>query len=193
METGARENSKTRRSIRKETMTKLQQSERAEACAELRETLKPGTTVYTILRNVSRSGMSRDIDVYVMEGNEPRRITFTVAKAAGMTYNKKSEAIRVGGCGMDMGHHVVYNLSRSLYREDHKFVCDGREDCPSNDHNNAYSTERQGQCIVCRKEFKACGWTRKSGRHAYNVCSEACATGEWIHSDGGYALKHRWM
>lgn len=173
-------------------MTKLQQSERAEACAELRETLKPGTTVYTVLRHVSRSGMSRDIDVYVIEDGEPRRITWTVAKAADLTYSRKAEAIKIGGCGMDMGFAIVYNLSRALYGQDHKFACIG-EGCPSNDHANAYQNERQGRCIVCGKEFKASGWTRKSGAHSYNVCSGQCATGEWIHSDGGYALKQRWM
>jgi hypothetical protein len=205
-------------------MTKVQQSEREQACSELRETLKPGTTVYTVLRHVSRSGMSRDIDVYVIEDGEPRRITWTVAKAADLTYNRKAEAIKIGGCGMDMGFAIVYNLSRSLYSHNgHSFACIGK-DCPSNDHNNAYSNSRQNQCLVCRKELpegvcKHCGasgkigeqcenceplddlgpmvfqpeLTRSNGRHDYAVCSLACAGAEWIHSDGGYALKHRWM
>ena len=115
-----------------------------------------------------------------------------------MTYNRKAEAIRVGGCGMDMGFHVVYNLSRALYR-DGRFVCMG-EDCPSNDHSNAYQNSRQGRCIVCGKEIPESErgtwtFTRQNGAgvHKYQVCSEACATGEWIHSDGGYALRQRWM
>jgi hypothetical protein len=29
-----------------------------------------------------------------------------------------SRALRVGGCGMDMGFHTVYSLARSLFRED---------------------------------------------------------------------------
>lgn len=204
-------------------MTKLQQSERAEACAELRETLKPGTTVYTVLRHVSRSGMSRNIDVYVMEGNEPRRITWSVAKAADLTYDRKAEAIKIGGCGIDMGFHIVYNLSRSLYSNGTPFKCIGT-DCPSNDHSNAYGNQRQGLCLVCRHDLpegqcKHCGapgkigeqchncepqddlgpmvfqpeFSRSNGRHEYPVCSEQCAQCEWNHSDGGYALKHLWM
>lgn len=175
-------------------MTKMQQSERDDAIAELRATLKPGTTVYTLLRNVSRSGMSRDIDVYVMEDNQPRRITWTVAKAADMTYNRKAEAIRVGGCGMDMGFHVVYNLSRSLYDRGHSFACIGK-DCPSNDHNNAYSNSRQNRCLVCGSELPENPKYKRNNvsRHDYPVCSQACASGEWIHSDGGYALKQRWL
>lgn len=45
-------------------MTKQQQSERDEFIAKLRETLKPGDTLHTVLRSVSRSGMQRVIDVY---------------------------------------------------------------------------------------------------------------------------------
>jgi hypothetical protein len=174
-------------------MTKVQQSEREQACSELRETLKPGTTVYTVLRRVSRSGMSRDIDVYVIENGEPRRITWTVAKAADLTYNRKAEAIKIGGCGMDMGFAIVYNLSRSLYSHNgHSFKCIGK-DCPSNDHNNAYSTSKQGRCLVCGASIVDSRYTRPSGSHNYPVCSQACASSEWVHSDGGYALRQRWM
>ncbi len=177
-------------------MTKLQQSERDAAIAELRETLTPGTTVYTVLRHVSRSGMSRDIDVYVMQDNEPRRITWSVSQASGMRYDRKAEALKVGGCGMDMGFHVVYNLSRALYR-DHAFTCIGK-DCPSNDHSNAYCNEKQGRCLVCGGALPGTPtWETRKNRpdspHEYPVCSTACAGAEWRHSDGGYALKHRWM
>jgi len=40
-------------------MTKSQQSERDQYIAKLREALKPGDTLHTVLRSVSRSGMSR--------------------------------------------------------------------------------------------------------------------------------------
>lgn len=210
-------------------MTKQMQSERDAAIAELRATLTPGTTVYTVLRHVSRSGMSRDIDVYVMEGNEPRRITWTVSKATDIRYDRKAEALKVGGCGMDMGFHVVYNLSRALYDRGHAFACIGK-DCPSNDHNNAYLVNRQGMCIICQKNLTPgvcnhCGSVGVDGQecgncepqddlgptmfqpvgkvylrknlpdrpHKYHVCSRDCATKPWVHSDGGYALKHRWM
>jgi hypothetical protein len=182
-------------------MTKLQQSEREQACSELRETLKPGTTVYTVLRHVSRSGMSRDIDVYVIEDGEPRRITYTVAKAADLTYSRKAEAIKIGGCGMDMGFAVVYNLSRSLYNNGHSsFACIGKG-CPSNDHSNSWYSVREGVCPCCKREGlnKAehqraddTDFTKNTG--GFTVCRR-CAehNAGWIHSDGGYALKQRWM
>ncbi len=170
-----------------------QKTEQQEAIETLKELCKPGSKVYTVLRHVSRSGMMRAIDCYVIQDNEPRRITWSVAKACGMTYNRKHEALSVGGCGMDMGFHVVYNLSHTLYR-DTSFECIGN-DCPSNDHSNAYSHEKQGECMVCRKPIGTSNHTRqnRSQHHLYKVCSEQCAVGPWKHSDGGYALRHEWM
>jgi hypothetical protein len=43
----------------------MKNSERSEAIAQLRKLLKPGDTVYTILRHCSASGMSRVIDLAV--------------------------------------------------------------------------------------------------------------------------------
>lgn len=82
---------------------------------ELRQLVKPGDTVYTILRHVSTSGMSRDIDVVLIKDNEPLRITYTASEATGITYDRKAEALKVGGCGMDMGFHVVYTLGCCLW------------------------------------------------------------------------------
>ncbi len=60
-------------------------------------------------------------------------LSYWIAKATGETYDNKRECLSVGGCGMDMGFHVVYNLSCALFRD--KFQCIG-EGCPSNDHHN---------------------------------------------------------
>src|SRR5690348_13201489 len=92
-------------------MTK-KQSDRLEAIQSLRQTLKPGDTVYTVLRSVSRSGMSRDIDLYVIQDSELRWISRIAARAMDATFNEKKDCIKVGGCGMDMGFDLVYNLSR---------------------------------------------------------------------------------
>lgn len=177
----------------KEEHMTAKQSAVQDAIASLRETLKPGDTVYTVLRGVSRSGMSRNIDLYVMEGNTPRCISRSAAKAIGETFNPKFECIRVSRCGMDMGFHLVYNLSRVLFREG--FKCIGK-DCPANDHVNAYNNERQGQCLICRKPIgksKLKRLNRPDSPHLYAVCSEECRTREWMHSDPGYALRHKWM
>ena len=46
-------------------MTKKDQSAREASIKHLRKMLKPGATVYTILKHRSRSGMMRVIDVVV--------------------------------------------------------------------------------------------------------------------------------
>jgi hypothetical protein len=74
-------------------------------------------TVYTVLRHVSQSGMSRDISLFIVEDNRLRNITYTVAIALGEKPKDKNgqRVIRVNGCGMDMGFHLVYSLSSVLY------------------------------------------------------------------------------
>lgn len=121
-------------------MTKQQQSERDEYIARLRETLKPGDTLHTVLRSRSRSGMSRVIDVYhltVKDGKIRKDwLSYWIAKACGFTFQDRpnvSEGIKIGGCGMDIGFHIVYTLGAVLWPEG--FTCAGK-DCVSNDHTN---------------------------------------------------------
>lgn len=91
------------------------QREKLEAIEKLRKNIEPGDIVYTILRHVSSSGMSRIIDVYTIKDNVPLRWSWSVATAIGATYDKKHEGVKVNGCGMDMGYHVVDSLSHALF------------------------------------------------------------------------------
>ncbi len=96
--------------------------EKTEALAKLREWLPKGSTVYTILRNVSRSGMSRDIGLVVMQQDDSGKPYFihpnhAVSVVLGLSL--KRDAVRVGGCGMDMGFHIASSLSRALYGDDY--------------------------------------------------------------------------
>lgn len=146
-------------------MTKAQQSERDEYISKLRETLKPGDTLHTVLRHVSRSGMSRIIDVFHIytdpKTGEVRKdwLSYWISKACDMTFNDRRgqpEGIRIGGCGMDIGFEIVYTVGRALWPEG--FKCPGAK-CPSNDHTNG---DRN----------------RKPHMHT---------------GDGGYALRHEWL
>ena len=94
-----------------------QAAERQIEIAELRDQLKPGTTVYTVLRHVSDSGMSRMIDLYYVADGEILRVTWSAAKVLELTYDRNKEALRVEGCGMDMGFHVVNALSRMVHQD----------------------------------------------------------------------------
>lgn len=78
--------------------------------------LKPGTTVYTILRHVSRSGMFRVIQLVVIgAGGTPYQLGYNAALVLGSQYDRDREGVKVGGAGMDMGFHLVYNLSMVLF------------------------------------------------------------------------------
>ena len=117
-------------------MTK-KQAERDESIAKLREMLKPGDEVRTILRNVSRSGMSRSISI-IIDGEDR---SYLAARALGSRIDDKRGGIKAVGCGMDMGFHLVYNLGRVLFPDGHDCCGEGTNSgrfdrCPSNDHSN---------------------------------------------------------
>ena len=88
---------------------------REEAIAKLKEAIKPGDLLYTQLEHVTKSGMNRFIRVRKVEDNYPYEYTGLVAKALDWTYSDKYHAIKVGGCGMDMGFHLINTLSYTLY------------------------------------------------------------------------------
>lgn len=149
-------------------LTKRQIAARDEAREHLRDVLKPGDTVYTVLRHVSRSGMSHSIDLYKVEADDQERdgarilwLSGWAAQAMGRRQSTARgpahEAIVIGGCGMDMGFALVYDLSHALYGEGYQ--CTGPR-CPSADHNN--NPPRPP------------------------------ADGTMFHQDG-YALSHRWL
>lgn len=90
-------------------------AEQRESLEVLRTLLKPGTLVYTTLRHVSASGMTRWLDVFVADGNTIRDITGHVCDAADFKYCTRRHSLKIGGCGMDMGFQVVYCLGLSLW------------------------------------------------------------------------------
>ena len=102
-------------------MSKASEQEKTEAIERLRGWVKPGDTIYCVLRHVSSSGMMRVIDlkhIEKVEGQgEPCLLTlgYNVALALGMKYDRSREGVRIGGCGMDMGFELVYNMGRVLF------------------------------------------------------------------------------
>ena len=109
--------------------------EKKESLEQLQGIIKPGDTIYTVLRHVSRSGMSRNLDCYIMEDKQPLRISYLVAKALG--YPTNDSEIKVFGCGMDMGFSIVYGLGAAMFPGG--FSCigeNGTPRCQSNDHHN---------------------------------------------------------
>lgn len=177
------------------------------ALEQLREWLKPGATVFTIVRHVSRSGMSRSISVFASVDGQPHDITYQASRVMGESVDQKHGGIRMGGCGMDMGFALVYSLSRRLYPDG--FGCIGKGDgeprnyCPSSDHNNGdrdYTPHRgpAGNGENPPDRWDDCG--QCGGAHAPDFTGDCRddahrwpPTRPHWHGDGGYALRHRWM
>lgn len=114
---------------------RVTQQEKQEAIDNLRRILKPGDTVFGIVRSVSRSGMSRTIDFYAFKAageDEPGRkrcgevdrfyLSGYIATALGYSRDKWG-ALKIQGCGMDMVHHVIYSTSRTLFPEGFGVPC----------------------------------------------------------------------
>lgn len=89
--------------------------EQQEAIKELKKFLKRGMTIYTILRHVSQTGMSRRISLMVIKNNEPYFIDHLASKALDYRRQFPKEGLVVSGCGMDMGFHLVNSLSYALH------------------------------------------------------------------------------
>lgn len=152
-------------------MNKRQLAEREEHAARLREMLSPGDTVYTVLRHRSKSGMSRRIDLFVIEDGEPTCITYAVAKACDYRVHQDGGLV-VHGCGMDMGFAVVYELGCVLFPEG--FGVEGKDSlgrkCKPKSKMGAMEARNKGFEFRGRNG-DASGWD----------------------DDGGYALKQRWL
>jgi hypothetical protein len=113
------------------TTKQERETERAEAIATLKKMgVKPGTRIYTKIVEVSRSGMQRKVDVYMVTGREHRIqwLSGTVARATGLRWDRDSGAIVVKGCGFDAGFEVIYELGRAMFpKGSDKFVNPIRE------------------------------------------------------------------
>lgn len=95
------------------TAAQYRTGRQAECIAQLSRMCPAGSTVYTILRHASASGMSRRITLVVFRGGEPLYLDAYVADLLGYKRHP-DQGIIVSGCGMDMGFHSVDSLSRAL-------------------------------------------------------------------------------
>lgn len=131
--------------------------------------LKPGDVIQTKVLHVSRSGMQREIGVYVArvsDDGQPyvKDLSWAVAVLTGNRISLRWGVV-VGGAGMDMGFHLVYRLGRALYPDG--VPCTGSN-----------------------------GWTKSGRRSKLNAChsndhvngDRAYSKGK-THRDGGYAFR----
>ena len=82
--------------------------------------------IHMVLRHVSRSGMSRVIDPFVIRDGQVIYLR-TLAEAAGFRMHPRMDGVTVGGCGMDMGFHLWSCIARVVER----WCADHNEPCPA--------------------------------------------------------------
>ena len=171
----------------------------AEWTEQARRDMPPGATVYTILRNVSASGMTRAIDVYTIEPEDDRtgRIvkrwhSYRVAAILGYPMSDRWDAVSVGGAGMDMGFHLIYSLSSRLYPDG--FDCTG-EHCPSNDHTNGSARPHEYRPGSDNPADDP-GCAQYDRGMPNDRCGRSRAQHPTLprhHGSGGYALRQEWL
>lgn len=90
---------------------------KAQEIKNLKKHVKPGQTIYCVLRHVSGSGMNRRISFFRVDKKtgEIVCIDYAISIIAGYTRSKNAQGLNVSGCGMDMGFSVVHNLGYYLW------------------------------------------------------------------------------
>jgi hypothetical protein len=94
--------------------TKAETAAQQFATKQLAGMLTKGETLYTINRHVSSSGMTRHISVFRVDNKgEIECLDWIIARAGifKRVNRNNMEGLKVTGCGMDMGFHVVYTVS----------------------------------------------------------------------------------
>ena len=106
---------------------KYSKEEKQEALERLKEWIKKGDTLHTTVRHVSRSGMMRHISVKHLKATDnPERpvnvsnYDYHIARVLDLPEAPNYQGVKIGGCGMDMGFHLVYILSRALFKDEPK-------------------------------------------------------------------------
>lgn len=161
------------------------EAEKQEAIEHLRELLKPGDTVYTIIRRVSASGMSRCISVMCMQDGQPQHITYWVSEACGYSLKNVNghDALSVSGCGMDMGFAVVYDLSSVLFPDGFGVKCSICGLRPSSVESAEYARDPVNAAAEAMhgNDDHVCTFYGRNGDPS-----------GW-DTDGGYALEQEWL
>jgi transcriptional accessory protein Tex/SPT6 len=98
--------------------TKLTKKEKLDnyyyAEKKLNELLNRKQEIYSIIRHVSQSGMTRHISFFIIHNNEIWHIDNLISDYLDYRPNKRYDALVVGGCGMDMAFSVVHHLQEQM-------------------------------------------------------------------------------
>jgi hypothetical protein len=88
------------------------------------ESLPEGTTIFTVLRHVSRSGATRVIDVAVPVEMTDGRLDMVYLRSLpriGRRLDRKRDGFRISGGGMDFGAELVDDIGRAYHGDGRRF------------------------------------------------------------------------
>ena len=95
-------------------MTKNQQQ--LAALQDLHGLLQLGSTIWSIHRHSSASGMTHWFDFYTIRDNELYRLTYLICVACEYRHDPKHYgALKTQGGGMDMAFNTIYNLGQAMW------------------------------------------------------------------------------
>tara|TARA_Y100000310_G_C20136103_1_gene558102 strand:+ start:145 stop:495 length:351 start_codon:yes stop_codon:yes gene_type:complete len=111
----------------------IKKMDQKEAITKLKELLKPKDTVYCILTKLSNSGCYRHINFYKFYSTKKLDkigrnvinkywLSFLISIALKLPLKEKTHSVGIGGGGMDMGFHIVYELSHLLFKDGYKLT-----------------------------------------------------------------------
>ena len=83
----------------------------------LHQLLQPGSTIWSLHRHSSASGMTHWFDFYTIRDNELLSLTHFICVACGYAHDPKRGALKTTGGGMDMAFHTIYNLGQAMWPE----------------------------------------------------------------------------
>lgn len=95
-------------------MSKLTEAQ-IEARKGLKELLPKGSEVYTIVRSVASSGMSRRISVFVVHDGELLDLDWKIERAGIAKRRAGKDGLYMAGVGMDMAFALVYDIAMTLH------------------------------------------------------------------------------
>ena len=101
-------------------MARVTKEEQQLAVQNMGRYINEGDTIYTILKKVSSSGMSRQIAVVVRTDTGISNISWWVARALGYRMSKDRDCFSISGCGQDMGYAVAYDIGATLFGDGYK-------------------------------------------------------------------------
>lgn len=81
----------------------------------LKAMLPKGSTVYTLVRSVASSGMSRRISVFTILDGTLSNLDWYIERAGIAKRRAHKEGLYIQGCGMDMSFALTYDLAMTLH------------------------------------------------------------------------------